>query len=100
MKSHQFDVHEYVNPLRLRLYGTCCLSCNTEFHSRHRLYRHLAHPRNEHKCAKFYVEQIEPVEFQTYRELQRLERKALVPHGKLLQPPSIKLGPIDGDPPA
>ena len=58
--THMFHQHEYRNPIQLRMKTTACLRCKTEYHSRHRLYRHISNRQSKNKCFSFYME-LEPM---------------------------------------
>ena len=59
--THMFHNPDYRNPIQLRMKTTKCLRCKTEYHSRHRLYRHLSNRRAKNKCFSHYME-LEPMQ--------------------------------------
>ena len=67
--------------------STTCINCNTEFHSRHRLFRHLTNRPAKNKCASAY-DDIEPMSFD---ELKEFEAKIPPVDRKAFPPPPVKL---------
>ena len=87
LASHSFDVHDYVNPLRLRIQTPLCLHCGTDFHSRRRLFRHLSRRPTKNKCANAY-ESLCPM---TKDELKELDKSEPVVDKRAFLPPPVKL---------
>ena len=84
--SHIFNLHEYRNPIHLRMRSTCCLSCDTEFHARHRLYRHLTKRPLKNKKKSAYME-LEPMPL---AELEAIEAACPTVDTKAFPPPPVK----------
>ena len=91
--SHNVKKHDYINPLRLRIYGTSCLCCSVEFHTKFRLFKHLSHSRNRNKCAAFYTDTVSPMEVSEYKSIQRSFTQDL--KDNLLRPPAIKISLVE-----
>ena len=68
--SHKFDLHGYVNPIRLRMKSSVCIACNIQFHSRARLFRHLTNRPAKNKCAASY-HGIAPMSIEELKELEK-----------------------------
>ena len=58
LRSHQFKMHGYVNPLRLKILNSKCLHCNTEFHSKLRLFKHLTTNKQSFPCKLHYLQAV------------------------------------------
>ena len=92
MRSHMFDKHDYVNPLRLRAYTTMCLHCNTEFHTSVKLCGHLMrNTKHTAECAKWYMDSIDPMSVEMYRAKAAKDRVSAKSSSKLLPKPPVKI---------
>ena len=68
--------------MRLRISTSTCLHCGTNFHTRHRLFRHLTSRPTKNKCAIAYVD-VAPMSIDELKELDKstdvVDRKAYIP---------------------
>ena len=56
LKSHERHRHNYSNPFRIKISGTTCLKCGTQFHLRSRLLKHLS--RVAASCGQHYLDNV------------------------------------------
>ena len=85
--SHKFNLHGYVNPIRLRMKSSICVACNVQFHSRGRLLRHLTNRPAKNKCVSSY-DDISPISLEELKEIEKSTPK--VDRKTYLAPP-VKL---------
>ena len=64
--GHVTKMHGYRNPLKRHIYGTICLCCFTQFHTRRKLVHHVMYQKTSVKCQDFWKAspQLEDKEFQ------------------------------------
>ena len=91
LHSHKYCKHEIVNPIRLRVYGTTCLSCKTEFHTLRRNFRHIVSKHRFPTCGQYYLNEVSPMSFETYKIEVAKQYHNVPGYDKLIPPPAIKL---------
>ena len=79
LTSHKFNIHGYVNPLRLRISDPTCISCGTNFHTRHRLFRHLTSRPTKNKCSGAY-DFVAPCRLQSSKSSTRQPMRSIGKH--------------------
>ena len=76
LSTHRYNVHNYVNPMRLRVYSTACVRCETEFHSKERMFHHIdGRGGRSNDCSTYYLESVDPMSHEAYVEQRRVDRK-------------------------
>ena len=85
---HKAAKHEYLNPLRLKVKGSLCDSCKTEFHSYARLYNHV---RRRTRCGEHYAMHVDPHTEEVARAIMAAaDVTERARNKKLIQKPSVR----------
>ena len=89
MRSHQFQMHKYRNPVHSLVYTTYCVACGCEYHHRKFLIKHLTNMPAHNRCYGYYLEHVQPMSLEQLVEVESsqpsLDPKALrcppIPYG-------------------
>ena len=88
LRAHQATAHKMYNPIRYRLDTTRCLSCDKQFHTISRAYKHVAY--GNPVCKAFYLARDPILDNDKVEDLMLREQKAKKALGiKQIAPPAI-----------
>merc|ERR1712187_1067787 len=82
VRGHMFSAHNIVSPARQFVRKSICSCCLVQFHTLGRMKRHL---QKVQRCFYYYLskgECLAPVEFESVREQNAIERRALISCGR------------------
>ena len=92
-KSHENDLHAYLNPLWQRIATTHCVKCGLDFHDPWRLLKHLRRRGAASPCAAHYMEFVEPADPSDVAEFEKAEKAKKATRKKakeVLSPPVLR----------
>ena len=81
LRTHQFKMHQYRNPVHSLVYTTSCVSCGCEYHHRKFLIKHLTNRPASNLCRDYYFANVQPMSHEQLCEVETsqpcLDPKAL-----------------------